>query len=381
MRSGCATLAAMSVPNVARRAEPPAGAGIPPHAAMARLMSGYAVSQLIYAAATLGIADLLEAGAMTGTELADAVGADRDAVARVMRGLVVAGVVEADGPERFAPTPLTRLLSSDAAPSMRALAVCGEESYRAWGRILHTIETGKPAFDACFGMSRFEFLEANRDSAAAFDEAMSQMVRRIADAVVAAVDLSGRDLIVDVGGGRGLLLSAMLEARPDARGVLVDTPAVVADAESHVAASGVADRCELVGGDFFESVPPGGDAYVLSQTIHNWDDDRAVRILDNCRRAMAPGGVVLVVEMLMPEEIGTSPLDYPVVMTDLQMMVMTGGRERTQAQHERLFDAAGLSLARATQTASPAVVLEAVAAGPAKYATPEKQPGADESYR
>jgi O-methyltransferase/methyltransferase family protein len=330
---------------------------IPPQGAMARMMSGYAVSQLIRVAAELDIADLLEAAPATSDELARAVGARPELLARVMRALAMLGVVAVDEAGRFGPTELSRLLTTGTPGSMRALAVSGEESYQAWGRLLHTIETGETAFDACFGVSRFEYLAQHPEAAAAFNDAMAGMLRQNSARVVDAVDFSRFRRIVDVGGGRGLLLTAVLEANPAARGVLVDTPGVIAEAREH----GVPDRCELVAGDFFESLPEGGDAYLLSQTIHNWDDPHAVRILRNCRDAMAAGGTTFVIEMVMPERLEGSPMDYPLVMTDLQMMVMTGGRERTEAEHRRLFEAAGLALRNVVPTQSPLLVLEALA--------------------
>jgi O-methyltransferase/methyltransferase family protein len=334
---------------------------IPPQGALARMMSGYAVSQLIRAAAELEIPDLLEAGPATSDELARAAGVRPELLARVMRALAMLGVVAVDDAGRFEPTELSRLLTTGTPGSMRALAVSVEESYQAWGRLLHTIETGETAFDACFGLSRFEYLAQHPEAAAAFNDAMAGMLKQNAARVVDAIDFSRFRRIVDVGGGRGVLLATVLEANPAATGVLVETPAVIAEAREHVEANGLGERCELVAADFFESLPEGGDAYLLSQTIHNWADPHAVRILRNCREAMAAGGATFVIEMVMPERLEGSPMDYPLVMTDLQMMVMTGGRERTEAEHRRLFEAAGLTLRAVVPTRSPLVVLEALA--------------------
>jgi hypothetical protein len=326
---------------------------------MGRLISGYAVSQLIYAAAELGLADRLEDGPKSGAELARAVGADPDLLSRALRGLAAAGVVAYDGDGRFRATPLSRCLVSGAPGSLRALARCGDESYQAWGHLVHMLRTGETAFDRCFGTSRFEYLTQQPAAAAVFNEAMGAMLTQNAAAIVAAYDFSRFRTIVDVGGGRGALISSILSAYPAARGVLVDTPAVIADAEAHVRSRGVAERCTLVGADFFESVPAGGDAYLLSQTIHNWDDAHARRLLQSCRRAMAPGGVTLVIEMMLPPRFEGTPADYPLVMTDLQMMVMMGGRERTEAEHRALFHSAGLTCRTVIRTQSPLVILEA----------------------
>jgi SAM-dependent methyltransferase len=338
----------------------PTAPALPPHAVMARMMSGYAVSQMIYAAARLRIADLLDAGPQTIDDLSSGIGVNRDALARVMRGLTVVGVVAVDDDGRFRGTTLSRLLLSGAPGSMHSLALLTDQSYRVWGEILATIETGAPAFDRCFGMSRFEYLRQHADQATAFTRAMSGMLQQNAAVVVAAFDFSRCRRIVDVGGGLGVLISAILAANPDARGVLFETAAVAEEAKRSIASGDLAERCDVVAGDFFESAPAGGDAYVLSQTIHNWNDSQAVQILRTCRSAMAPDGTVLVIEMLMPPRLDGSPMEYPLVMTDLQMMLMTGGKERTEAEHRLLLESAGLRLRNVIRTRGPLAILEAV---------------------
>jgi hypothetical protein len=350
--------------------ETPARDVLPPFAVMARMLSGYAVSQLIFAAAKLGLADQLDSAPRASDELARESDANPEILARIMRALQVLGVVHEGSDGRFELTPVGRLLIRDAPGSMHALALLGDDSYAAWSHLSHTIETGEAAFDACFGLSRFEYLAEHPEAAVLFNRAMSGMSEQNAVAVVNAFDFSRFGRIVDVGGGRGALISAILEANPAAAGVLADTEGVVADVEPELRRRDLVDRCELVAVDFFDSIPAGGDAYVLSQTIHNWDDSHAVRILQNCSRAMTADGTVLVIEMVMPDELEDSPMNYPLVMTDLQMMVMTGGRERTVAEHRRLLEAAGLTLEDVVPTRGPLAILKASAASPGPRANP-----------
>jgi ubiquinone/menaquinone biosynthesis C-methylase UbiE len=342
-------------------ASAPVAPDLPPQAIMGRMISGYAVSQLIYVAARLQLLDHLEREPQTGAELAGSLGAQADSLTRVLRGLTVLGMVSVEDDGRYRVTPLGRLLLGSTPGSMRALTLGGEESYQAWTHLLHTVETGEPAFDYCFGASRFQYLAQHPEAAAAFNEAMSNMARMSAAAVTAAHNFSQYRRIVDVGGGTGILLLEILGANPTVHGVLVDTSQVIAAADKNLRDSGLAGRCELVAGDFFQSVPPGADAYLVAQTIHNWNDAHARRILQNCRDAMAVGGVVLVIEMIMPDRLDGSPMNYPLVMTDLQMMVITGGRERTLSEHRALYESAGLTLRNVTRTKSPFVILETVA--------------------
>jgi SAM-dependent methyltransferase len=325
------------------------------------MMSAYAVSQLIYAAAVLKLPDLLDAGPISVSEISSRLSLNEDALVRTMRGLVVAGVAVAEEDGRYRGTALNALLVSTAPGSMRPLALLGDQSYRAWGDLVPTLQTGGPAFDRCFGISRFEFLTQHPDTAVAFNDAMATMAAQNAAAVVGAYDFSRSRQIVDVGGGTGVLMRAMLGGAPGATGVLFETEAVAPHARERIAAAGLADRCEVAAGDFLAAVPPGGDTYVLSQTIHNWDNGRAIQILRSCRDVMNPDGVVLVIEMLMPARLAGTPMDYPLVMTDLHMLVMTGGKERTEEEHRALLHAAGLRLRTVIRTKGPLAILEAVA--------------------
>jgi O-methyltransferase domain/Dimerisation domain len=336
--------------------------GAPPWLALGRLVSGYAVSQMIYAASELGIPELLRDGPKSAEELARLAGANADLLRRVMRGLTAVGVLAQDEEGRFGLAPDGRFLCDGAPGSLRALVKCAGEAYQAWGALLHSLRTGETPFEHVFGVDRFAYLTSHPEAAVAYDEAMSGLSSQLAASVLAAYDFSQFGSVVDVGGGSGALLLPVLEANASARGVIYDRPSMVEGARARVEARGLAGRCEVRGGDFFESVPEGGDAYVLSHVIHNWDDERAAAILRNCRRAMAEGARLLLVEMLMPERPSGSPAVYPLGMTDLQGRGRKGGRERTRDEFASLMASAGFELTRTIPTNSLDSVIEAVPA-------------------
>jgi len=328
---------------------------VPPQAALQRLLRGARITQVLYAAAKLGIADQLANGPKTSDELATATGAHPDALYRVLRALASLGVFEEREARRFALTPVGALLQSDHPDSMSAFTVfLGEEAYRAWDDLLYSVMTGAPAFDHVYGASHFAYLATHPEASAAFNQTMSDMSRRSASAVVTAYDFAEAGTIVDVGGGQGMLLAAILRAHPALRGVLMDQPHVVASAQAVLAEAGVAERCAVVGGDFFEEVPSGGDIYTLRRIIHDWDDERGSLILRSCARALGPGGKVLVIEDVVAP--GSEALN--TTFRDLQMLVMTGGRERTEAEYSRLFTASGLRLTRIIPTQADASIIE-----------------------
>lgn len=323
------------------------------------LTSGYWVSQAIYAVAKLGIADLLKDGPKSCEELARLAGVHGRSLYRVMRGLASVGVfAEIDG-GRFELTPLGVPLQSGVPDSMRAWAIMlGEEPYRAWGDLLYSVKTGAPAFERVFNMNRFQYLGQNPGAALVFNEAMIALAARMHAAVVIAYNFSGFGKIVDVGGGHGSLIIMILKANSKVRGVLFDTVVVIEGARRQIEAAGLGGRCEAVAGDFFESVPEGGDAYVLSHVIHDWDDDRSVAILRNCHRAMGKKGKLLLVEEVIPPGNGPS---FGKLM-DLHMLVVTGGRERTEAEYGALFASAGFRLANIIPTEAGASVIEGLRA-------------------
>ena len=334
------------------------GAGAsPPPATLLQMMTGYWVSQALHVAAKLGIADLLADGPVDCEDLAAATDTHAPSLQRVLRALASVGVFTEVSPGSFALTPLAELLRTETPGSMRALAIMyAEEQYRAWGELLHSVRTGEMAFDHQFGMGYFEYLAQHPEADRVFNEAMTGWTHQLVGAVVDTYDFSPFKTIVDVGGGYGSLLAAILRSNPGTRGILFDLPHVIARAEEQLVAAGVADRCTFVGGDFFAAVPTGGDAYVLSQILHDWDDKRCVAILGQCRRAMPDHGKLLVVELVLPE--GDEP--FLGKWLDLHMLVLLGSRERTAAEYDTLFRAAGFKLARVVPTPPGPSVVEAV---------------------
>jgi hypothetical protein len=324
-----------------------------------QLLTGFRASDLIAAAAELGLADLLADGPRSSAELAERAAADPDALHRVLRALAQLGVFAMLDDGRFALTPLGEPLRSDVPGSLRPLArFWGVEcNRRPWLRLEHTVRTGQTAFDHIYGVSWIEYLAAHPDVAAIFNAGMTGLTAAVTDAVVAAYDFSPFGTIVDIGGGNGTLMVAILAAQDGPRGIVFDLPHARDGALERLSAAGLAARCEVVGGDFFESVPTGADAYLLKWIIHDWDDQRSVAILRACRRAMAPGSKLLIVERLLPP--GNEPA-LDVVLGDITMLVHTGGRERTAAEYRALLEAADLRLANTVTTTTPFSVLEAV---------------------
>ena len=329
----------------------------PPRATLLQMMTGYWVSQALYVAAKLGIADLLADGPVDCEDLAAATNTHAPSLQRVLRALASVGVFTEVSPGSFALTPLAELLRTETPGSMSALAIMyAEEQYRAWGELLHSVRTGEMAFDHQFGMGYFEYLAQHPEADRVFNEAMTGWTQQLVGAVVDTYDFSPFHTVVDVGGGYGALLATILRNNPGTRGILFEQPHVIASAEEELVAAGVADRCTFVGGDFFVEVPAGGDAYVLSQILHDWDDERCVAILGQCRRAMPDHGKLLVVELVLPAG------DEPSLgkWLDLHMLVLLGGRERTAAEYDTLFRAAGFKLARVVPTSPGPSVVEAI---------------------
>jgi ubiquinone/menaquinone biosynthesis C-methylase UbiE len=329
-----------------------------PAADLRRLIVGYRLSQALHVAAKLGIADLLKNGPRSVDELAQVVGAHPASLYRVMRLLASEGIFAEAAPGTFKLTPLAAPLQSDAPGSLRARAVfdCEEANWKAWGHLLHSVATGKPAFDCTHGTGLFEYLKKHAAAASSFNAMMMDQTAGWAQAVVEAYDFSDLGALVDVGGGYGGLLAAILAAQQSARGVLYDQPHVVADALPKLEAAGVATRCEIIGGDFFEDVPAGGDTYLLKHILHDWDEHRCGVILRNCRRAMPNGGRLLVIETLIPP--GNEPT-YGKYL-DLNMLVLQRGRERTEAEYGKLLEATRFMLSRVIVTRSELSILEAM---------------------
>jgi hypothetical protein len=305
---------------------------------------------------------VLAEGSRTGAEVAAAVGADPDLLTRALRGLVLEEVLAEEEGGRFALTELGQCLRADAPRSMRGPVLArGEVYYQAAAGTLAAVRHGGTAFEHVHGDRFFDHLRRHPEQEAAFQASMTARSEQEAGDVVAAYDFGGIGRLVDVGGGHGILLGAILRSAPDLHAVLVDQPAVVEEARRRLIAEGVADRCQLVPGDFFAEVPAGADAYLLSRVLHDWTDDDARRVLATCRSAMGPGSRLLVVEAILPERAADQPA---VIRMDLYMLVLLGARERTEAQFRRLLADAGFEVRRVVPTRSVAglSVIEAVPA-------------------
>jgi hypothetical protein len=331
---------------------------IPPSAQLLEMIFGFTLSRSIAVAAQFGVADLLKAGPKTADELALAIGAHPRSLYRLLRALAGAGIFAEDGDGRFTLTPLAEPLLSDAPESLRAFAatLADEVNFAVWADLPYSIQNGEPVVPHKFGMTWFEWLGQHPVKAQEFNDAMTSLSAGAAAAVIKAYDFSGINKLVDVGGGHGLLLASVLSKYQNMKGVLYDAPAVVAGANDLLAARGVADRCETVGGDFLESVPEGGDAYILKHIIHDWSDEHCLTILNHCRAGMPERGKVLIVEMVIPKrnEPGISKF------LDLQMLLFLTGCERTEDEYRSLLHAAGFELTRIVPTPSVYSVVEGV---------------------
>lgn len=334
---------------------------MPNEAVLGQIVMGAFASQAVYVAAKLGIADLVKDNPRAVSELAAATGTNPNALYRILRALASIGVFSETAPKTFGLTPVAEPLLSDRAGSMREMAIwMGEEAHwRVYGEMLYSVRTGKNAFERVHGQEPFPYLfETNRELGEIFNRAMTSFSASVAPAIAEAYDTSGAKLLVDVAGGHGLLLSAFLKANPELKGVLFDVPTVIEGAGALLDGEGVAARVETAAGDFFQSVPAGGDLYMMKHIIHDWDDARARAILKNIRAAMNDDGKVLIVEMVVKE--GNEP-DFSKIM-DLEMLVTPGGVERTAEEYGELLARAGLRLTRIIPTASPYGIIEAVKA-------------------
>lgn len=325
-----------------------------PPETLLRILTGYWPAQVVYVAAKLGIADLLKDGPQSSDVLALATKAHAPSLARLMRALVGIGVCAEDADGRFTLTPLGACLQSGGPGSVRAAALMfGETLYQAWGGLLHSVQTGETAFGQVFAMPIYQYFTQHPEAAAVFNEAMIAMTTQVATAVVAAYDFSRFRTLVDVGGGHGTLAAAILKATPALSGVVFDLPRVAEGAKKYIEAAGLTGRCTVVGGDFFESTPDGGDLYILKSIIHAWDDEHSVRILKHCHRGMVPNGTLLLVERVLPAQVSPTGAAQAVVLNDLNMLVTGGGYERTEAEFRALFSAAGFRLTRILSIQAP----------------------------
>lgn len=325
-----------------------------------RLIHGYQFSQALYVAVRLGIPDLLADGPRPVIELAARSDAHAPSLARLLRALTTLDVFAEVAPDVFSLSRLGGLLRSDVPGSQRAwLLLTGGDLYHRWGDLLHSVRTGETTTQHLYGVSTWEWRAQHPELNVMFNDAMVELATKRTAAVLATYDFSRFGTVVDVGGGRGALLAGILQAHPGMHGVLFDLPHVVDGAEAVFRAAGMTDRAGVIAGDFFENVPVAGDAYVLSVILHDWDDERATAILENCRRAMDGRGILLLIERVLSTGTG---LDWEPYFSDLNMMQALDGRERTEAEWRRLLDGAHFSLSRILPTGASVSIIEALPA-------------------
>ena len=328
---------------------------------MMQLLIGKWVSASISVVAELGIADLLAKGDQTAEELAAACGAHAPSLYRVLRALASAGIFAETAGRRFALTPLASCLRGDAPDSMKYFArfVAMPGAAGAWGELMHCVKTGESGLLKAFNLPNpFEYFKTHHEEAAIFDGAMTDNSRHSAPAVAEAYDFGRFRQLVDIAGGHGLLLGTILQRYPSVRGILFDLPPVIAGARGTLASFGLDGRCQAIGGDFFQAVPEGADAYMLKHIIHDWNDEKSVAILRNVRKAMDTTGRLLLVEQVIAS--GNEPSFGKWL--DLEMLVIPGGRERTADEYRALYAGAGFQLAQIHPTAAGPSVIEGLPA-------------------
>lgn len=325
--------------------------------ALREQIMGFRTTQMIHVAARLGLADLLAAGPRSVAELAAAAGAEPQALHRLLRALASLGIFAQDEAGDFVLTAQAELLRSDVQGSLRDIALLYGEDWlwQAYGNMTHSVRTGAPAFTKTHGQPFYSYLHEHPRAAARFNAAMNGFSGHETAAILEAYDFSAARSVVDIGGGHGALLAALLRAHPQLTGTLFDLPSVVAGAELALGEMGIAERVRTVAGDFFDEAPAGADLYVMKSVLHNWDDADASRILATCRTAMKPEARLLAIERVLPQ--GNAPAEAKLF--DINMLVVAGGCERTELEYRRLLEAAGLELGRIAATRSPLSVIVA----------------------
>ena len=349
-------------PQTQTNSEPEAPASsyppMPASAQVIQMAGGLVMSRALYVLAELGIADHLEAGALSANDLAQATATHGPSMHRLLRMMAGFGFFAEDEQRRFTLMPLGAALQSDAPGQARATVqmLAGPTAWKAWGEFLHSVKTGETAMEKAYGQTLFDFLSENRDQSELFNQAMLGFTAEEKPAMALAYDFSGVKKLVDVGGGNGHLLFAILNMNPHLKGVLYELPHPAWEAHVQLESSeGLAERCEIVQGDFFQSVPRGGDCYILSHVLHDWHDEKSLQILENCRAAMETGATLLLVETVMPE--GN---DFHLAkFMDVNMLAFTGGMERTVEEYDALLSQVGFELVQVKSTPSLDSVIEA----------------------
>ncbi|MBD1821203.1 methyltransferase [Cyanobacteria bacterium FACHB-DQ100] len=324
---------------------------VAPQETMLSLIGGFWVARSIHLAAKLGVADLFDDQPKTIAQLAAGTQTDPRSLYRLLRALASVGIFTEVSDQCFALTPLGATLKSDSPGSMRyaAMAQMGDDHSLGWSNGLHSLKTGEVAFDAAAGMPVWDYYAQHPEAGRVFSQSMTSMGTAIAEAVAASYDFSEFRTIVDVGGAQGSLISAILRSHPHLKGILFDLSEIIATVS-------VDENIQPVAGNFFESVPTGGDAYLMRWIIHDWDDEKSSIILRNCHRAMSDQSKLLLVEGIIPP--GNEPA--PVKLIDVIMLLMTGGRERTEAEYRSLLRSNGFELTRVIPTPSMLSIIEAV---------------------
>jgi hypothetical protein len=331
----------------------------PAHVGMFELLNGAHVAGAVSCLAQLGIPDLVEAGPRSAEELAREIGAQPQALYRLMRATACVGVLS-EGPDgTFSETPMSAVLRKNANPSLRGLAIMGGREWhgQGWSRLEYCVRTGKQALDQVYGMPIFQYLKEHPEEAQIFDETMTGLSTIDGPAVTDAYSFDGIRSIVDVAGGHGFLLATILARNPQMRGTLYDAPHVVEGAKTGPLKP-LMERCTLMSGDMFSSVPDGADAYIMKHIIHDWPDDLCLKILKACRKNVPSKGKLLVVDSVIQPGNEFSPSKF----LDLQMLIFPGGRERTEKEFRELLAAGGWRLNRIIPTRAPDSIVEGIPA-------------------
>jgi hypothetical protein len=333
---------------------------LPPHVQLIQMATAFWVSRLLYVAAKLGLADHLADGPKDADALAAATRTHAPSLRRMLRTLSSLGLLTEDAGGRFASTPLGEALQTDAPGAARAtvLTLVGEWCWRGFEQLPYSIETGKSGVEQALGEPIFDWLGKHPEEASLFSQTMIGFHGMEPAAIAAAYDFRAMQTLIDVGGASGNLLTTILASQPGPSGILFDLPHVVRDAPALIESRGLNGRVRIESGSFFDRVPPNGDAYLLSHIIHDWSEDQCLTILGHCRKAMKPGGRVLIVEMVLPD----SNAPHPGRLLDIMMLVGPGGQERTEAEYVALLRKAGFELTRVVPTQSAVSIVEGVPA-------------------
>jgi hypothetical protein len=332
--------------------------GPPPHVEIIQMASAIWTARAVYAAARLGLADILSSGPLTADEIAEKCDVDARSTHRLLRALSSRGLFTEVEPKCYALTRAGAALKTGAPGGARAmvLTIGGDWQWKAWNHFFEAIKTGEPGLGKAFGVGLFEYLAAHPDDSAVYDEAMMGFYSAVGPAVVAAYDFSQFKAVVDLGGGTGTLLATILKANERLHGTVFELAYAVPRARQTIQSLGLSARCEVLEGDFFKAVPAERDAYILSHVLHDWNDEQTVSILRNCRAAIPKDGKLLIIEAVLPP--GDTP--HPGKLIDLLMLTVTGGLERTAEEYGELLAAANFKLTRVVRTAIPQSVVEAV---------------------